>query len=89
MTAQELTANIWDMIFVHDQPEQDDQAVILSLTTQALAQARREALEEAAKVAEQEGFTVDLPADKWDQGYLRAASNIANAIRAQAAKEEA
>jgi hypothetical protein len=85
MTAQELTANIFDRLFVHDQPDQDDQAIILSLTTQALRTARREALEQAAALLLYDSTnTLD-----WTPMMRQTAGVFARAIRAQAAKEEA
>jgi hypothetical protein len=85
MTAQELTANILDRLFVHDQPDQDDQAIILSLTTQALRTARREALEQAAALLLYDSTnTLD-----WTPMMRQTAGVFARAIRAQAAKEEA
>jgi hypothetical protein len=85
MTAQELTANIFDRLFVHDQPGQNDQVIILSLTTQALRTAHREGLLEAAKfLLYDENNVLD-----WTPMMRQTAGVFARAIRAQAAKEEA
>ena len=49
-----------------------------------IAAALRQQWEEAAKQAEEEGLAAHLPLDRWDQGYRKAATNIATALRQRA-----